>query len=293
MINEYYVYHYIDPFNNEVFYVGQGKGKRYMCHLKAVIQNKVNDYEGISNQKFKRIKQIVDSGLEPIIVKTNENLSKDEALFIEHAMILSYGRVDLGTGRLLNLTNGYEFTHNAKYIQPSPAAISEGKKRFYESEEGQKNKEYLSSLYKGVKIGSPEEWLGEERGSALRKIRSINAKNNPNFLYQDIIGEKNPFYGKTHTDETKQKIREARTGSNVSDETKSKISKGLKERGAHKGRNNYQAVKIEVTLPNGEIEIVNGNLCDFGKRHKMSHVRIQELCKGERAEYKGYKAKYI
>lgn len=293
MLNEYYVYHYIDPRNNEVFYIGQGKGKRYLWHVTAVIKNKIADYDGISNQRYKRIRDILNDNLEPIIIKTNENLSKDEAMFIEHSMIVSYGRTDLGSGCLLNLTNGYEFTHNAKYIQPSPLAISEGKYKFYQSELGQKNKEYLSKLYKGVKIGSPEEWLGIERGEALRKIRSINAKANPNFLYQDVKGENNPFYGKKHTEETKKRISEKRTGSTVSVETKEKISKGLKERGAHKGSNNYQAVKIEVTLPTGEIEIINGNLCSFAQIHKMSVNRIKELCKGQRIEYKGYKAKYI
>lgn len=43
-------------------------------------------------------------------------------------------------------------------------------------------------------------------------------------------GENNPFYGKCHSEETKQKISQANTGKTNSDETRAKISKALKGR---------------------------------------------------------------
>lgn len=42
-------------------------------------------------------------------------------------------------------------------------------------------------------------------------------------------GDKNPFYGKHHSQETKQKLRQIRTGSKNSQESKNKISLGLKK----------------------------------------------------------------
>ena len=39
-----------------------------------------------------------------------------------------------------------------------------------------------------------------------------------------MVGENNPFYGKHHTDEVKDKIRQCRIGTKASDETKNKLS---------------------------------------------------------------------
>lgn len=44
-----------------------------------------------------------------------------------------------------------------------------------------------------------------------------------------LPGELNPFFGKTHSDETKQRFSEQRTGRQLSDEWKQNISKGLNE----------------------------------------------------------------
>lgn len=58
-------------------------------------------------------------------------------------------------------------------------------------------------------------------------------------------GENNPFYGKKHTENSKNKMREAHLGLQVSPEVKEQISRSLKARG-HKppifysGTENYQ-----------------------------------------------------
>lgn len=44
-----------------------------------------------------------------------------------------------------------------------------------------------------------------------------------------MYGEQNPFFGKTHSEETKNKISEIHKGVNISDEHREKISRGLKK----------------------------------------------------------------
>jgi hypothetical protein len=56
MENDYYVYMYIDPRNNQEFYYGKGKGKRKISHLKGTSDSDLT----------KRIKAIRKAGLEPI-----------------------------------------------------------------------------------------------------------------------------------------------------------------------------------------------------------------------------------
>jgi hypothetical protein len=43
---------------------------------------------------------------EPVITRIVENVDEELALFIEEEFITKYGRRDLGTGVLTNLTNG-------------------------------------------------------------------------------------------------------------------------------------------------------------------------------------------
>ena len=93
---EFYVYTYVDPRNDEPFYVGKGFGFRYKRHLKPYASNK-----HVKN----RIKAIRLAGFEPNIVRFY-TFSEREAFDLECALISAYGRRDLGTGSLCNYTNG-------------------------------------------------------------------------------------------------------------------------------------------------------------------------------------------
>ena len=50
-LNEYYVYIYLDPITNIPFYVGYGKGNRYMAHLNEVKRN----YIGGNKHKYSQL----------------------------------------------------------------------------------------------------------------------------------------------------------------------------------------------------------------------------------------------
>lgn len=53
------------------------------------------------------------------------------------------------------------------------------------------------------------------------KLRQASKKRK---VYPDICGEKNPMYGKCHSDETKEKIRQSRLGKSLSEQTRMKLS---------------------------------------------------------------------
>lgn len=90
--NSYYVYVYIDPRNFEEFYFGKGKGKRKQAGL-----TDTND----DNEKVKRIKDIKDAGLEPIIRVVATGLGEQEALLVEKTLIWKLGRT------LTNISSGH------------------------------------------------------------------------------------------------------------------------------------------------------------------------------------------
>lgn len=118
---EYYVYVYSDPrkhgiynygkykFDYEPFYIGKGKNNRLYNHMQPKKLSK-NTY------KSNKINKILKSGLKPIIVKIEDNISEKKSLKFERNLIESIG--------IENLTNikigGQEkdgYKHNYESIQ--------------------------------------------------------------------------------------------------------------------------------------------------------------------------------
>ena len=79
MSNDYYVYMYIDPRNNEEFYYGKGKGRRKFSHLKGKSDT----------EKNKRIKAIKKAGEEPIIKVIGEIITKMGRVTIRYFTIFT------------------------------------------------------------------------------------------------------------------------------------------------------------------------------------------------------------
>lgn len=96
---EYYVYGLIDPRDNQYFYIGKGKGKRYLSHLKP----KKFDF---NYAKLERIKSIQNSGLDIKIEVLFPNLDEETAFELERLIIYKLGREVLNEGILTNLNPG-------------------------------------------------------------------------------------------------------------------------------------------------------------------------------------------
>lgn len=237
----YYVYILRDPRKeNEPFYVGKGKDKRAESHM-----NKDDEHNLFKTNVINKIR---GNGLEPLIEYYKENLEESEAFLLEINLIKKYGRRDLGTGILTNLTDGGEgssgyrrtkedlekwlstreitgYKHSDEIIEKISES-NRGKKRSAET------KRKLSESHLG-KIQTEES--NQKRSIALkgRKIsdeqrrnlsKSRMGKNNPMF------GKESPMKGKIHTEDSKNKIREARSKQIMSEETKRKMSESQRMR---------------------------------------------------------------
>ena len=128
-------------------------------------------------------------------------------------------------------------------------ASEETRKKISESCKGRKlseeTKRKLSELAKG-RTHSEE---------TRKKLSTLNSGKNNGMYGRN--GELNPFYGKHHTYETKQKIKEKTIGRKVSEETKQKISNSLK------GENN----------PNYGKDFSGENNPIYGKHHSEESKR--------------------
>lgn len=105
--NEYYVYALIDPRNNEYFYIGKGKGKRYLAHT----QNS-NSKKDFNLTKLNKIKEIKDDGLDVKIDILFPNLDEETAFELEKVLIYKLGREILSEGILSNINPGGNWKPN-------------------------------------------------------------------------------------------------------------------------------------------------------------------------------------
>ena len=97
-MNIYYVYRHLKLNTNEVFYIGMGKEANFRRSRSKRYRN--NYWHNIVNKY----------GYSVEIIATN--LSEEDAIELEMFLIKQYGRKDLKTGSLINLTDGGEGVFN-------------------------------------------------------------------------------------------------------------------------------------------------------------------------------------
>lgn len=100
----FYVYYLIDPRNNQPFYVGRGQKSRMYAHVREVLSESFK----VNTMKVNRIREILGDGFDVIHHIEERFETRKEAQRFEIEEIKKYGRVDQGTGILLNMKTGDE-----------------------------------------------------------------------------------------------------------------------------------------------------------------------------------------
>ena len=90
---KHYIYLYIDPRNNQIFYVGKGKDNRAFSHLS----------DSSESQKVNRISEIRTLGLQPIIEILIHGVDSDDEIRRIEASIIDL----IGIQNLTNISRGY------------------------------------------------------------------------------------------------------------------------------------------------------------------------------------------
>ncbi|MDE1767261.1 MAG: hypothetical protein KGI27_13470 [Thaumarchaeota archaeon] len=221
-MNNFYVYAYTRK-DGTPYYIGKGKDDRA--------------YDGSSHN----IKPPTNKSQ---IVFLNQNLPEDKAFEAERLYIAMFGRKDLGTGILRNLTNGGEGPsgHRHSVETREKQSWSHKNRQFSES-----HKAHISAAKKGK--SRSKETINKMSIALKGRISPMKGKHHSKETCEKIskaktgrcCGENHPMYGRHHTSESKAKMREAKIGKYCgenhpmfgkrhSEESKAKMSISAKNR---------------------------------------------------------------
>jgi hypothetical protein len=193
------LYRHLKP-NGETFYIGVG--------------NNIRPYtkSDRNNLWWKVVKKY---GYEIQILKTD--LTKTEAYELETILVAWYGRRNLELGPLVNLTDGGDGSNNVVVSENTREKLRIARLGYTLSEE---TKLKISNSHKGKIVSEETRLKMSESGK-----KKVFTEEHYNKLHTSQKGENNGMFGKTHSDETKEKMRQKALGRKLSDESKSKISK--------------------------------------------------------------------
>lgn len=194
MLNQYYVYAYLDPrkpsvdsrFTHEPFYIGRGSGSRLTCHLKEAtnlpdtISRDYYTKHRINMIKVNKIRSMLRDGYEPIIVKVIERLTLEESKLEEMKLIGELGRSIFGEGPLTNLTAGGEGRHVCHAGRFNP---------FYGRTHTIEVRQQLSDLHKGKIISTDHRLAVSEK---LKGVKNSNETVEKRRTYMRKLQNENP-----------------------------------------------------------------------------------------------------
>jgi len=170
MENNWYVYRHVRLDKNEPFYIGIGNKKNYA----RAYENKPDR----RNVVWRKIFNKTNIEIEIII----EGLTKHQASKKEQEFIMLYGRRDLGTGILCNMTDGGDGIWNCKRSE-------ETKEKLRQSKLGDKNPNFGKSPSEETRLKRSKSLTGQKRSEeekhkqSLRTIKSGQAKTVDVFKY--------------------------------------------------------------------------------------------------------------
>jgi group I intron endonuclease len=279
---KFYIYKITCTENNKV-YIGQTcniKRRLYehryaLKHNKHYCEHLQNCYNKYGKKNFK---------FEIIEDATETNVDEKERFWIEHynSNDKMFGfNSESGGNKNKQLSNEHRMKISLKVAgrnNPMYGVCRKGKDApFYGKNLSDEAKEILSIKAK-KRYKTHSKYINSEEAIIKRSISNTGKKRTDEFcnrmseIAKERTGEKNPFYGKKHTEETKRKISEANKG------------------GTGGGKSNKKILAINIDT--GE-QILYNSKTEASKNGFPSRMLINKVINGEYKQYNGHIFKEI
>lgn len=247
MTSPFYVYVLFRPWDGSPFYVGKGRGNRWMEHAAGRKNTRNRHLLSIFNKAQKL-------GLEVPRVKVRDDLTEQEAFAIESALIAAIGRRDRVGGPLANLTDGGEGASGNILSAESRAKIS------------------LSAIGNKRSLGKK---ISTETREKMRAI-ALNRSDEYKTRIRDSLSSL--FRGKALSPEHRAKLAAAKRGKKQSAEhiAKRALSNTGKKRTAER-RARMRTAQQAIGDKMGELVKVRWKNDEYRKRTTASMRRVKAL----------------
>lgn len=147
-MNKYYVYLHVKLTNGEPFYVGKGSGRRaFNKHNRSVYWKRIVDKYGYD------------------IIFLEDNLTEEESFELETYWIMRIGRIDLGSGTLINYSDGGYGGTRRKLTEEHKRKLSEANKGQVSWAKGVKKSDETKKKISLSRIGTK----GHRKGKMFKK----------------------------------------------------------------------------------------------------------------------------
>lgn len=244
-----YVYRHIRLDKNEPFYIGIGDDGNYKRPYKKTGRTKYWQH-------------IANLGYEVEIMM--DGLTWEQAIEKEKEFIKLYGRIDLKTGILVNMTDGGDGVKGKITTDETKDKISNAIKEWH--------KTYVTSEENREKSSKRIKELFKDNDFLERRAESVRNSKKLKEYYASRRGKPSGF---RHTDESKRKIAESKIGKKMPIEAVLKKSKKL----------------IQKTLDGEEIKVWP-SAKEVQRCTNFAQAGISRCCKGEFKQAYGYKWEY-
>jgi group I intron endonuclease len=208
-MNKFYVYLHIKESDGTPFYIGKGSGKRSESKKgRSTWWKKTVDKHGFD------------------IILLEEDLTEEESFQREKYWIDRIGRIDLGKGTLVNMTDGGDGTSGYVFSDDLKKQISDSLKGNIPWNKGVVGKQKHTDEYKQ----NMSKRLLKNHPLKGKKLSEEHRKN----LSESLKGREVWNTGKKLSEEHIEKLRKSHTGYKHTEEQKRKIAESVSKNSPHK-----------------------------------------------------------